>query len=218
MTNKDFLDFVIESKKLSHDLTLVNIVNQYFRLTIEQIEKVLDFNYMTKTFSILCPANTYAVSLDTALGLTKVKYVKSLFNIENEIELLGDKDVTPYSIIYQVNHTTDYCIPKRFIYDINSNSIMFPCKAQTDLNYVVSLYGYTYGIDTMFNDTYTHPLIDSHKDLVYNYLSLYIDKYYLPDTTSVDDKQAQVMTLVENLREGQKQFTKTKIKIDYPRF
>jgi hypothetical protein len=53
---------------------------------------------------------------------------------------------------------------------------------------------------------------------VYNYLSLYIDKYYLPDTTSVDDKQTQVITLVENLREGQKQFTKTKIKIDYPRF
>jgi hypothetical protein len=158
------------------------------------------------------------VSLDTALGFTKVKYVKSLFNIENEIELLGDKDVTPYSIIYQTNHITDYCIPKRFIYDMNSNSIMFPCKAQTDLNYVVSLYGYTYGIDSMFDDNYTHPLIDSNKDLVYNYLSLYIDKYYLPDTTSVDDKQAQVMTLVENLREGQKQFTKTKIKIDYPRF
>lgn len=172
MTNQDFLNIILDDKKVQYDENLLNnVLYNYFMLSIQDVETDIDFNYM------LSYAEFNETEYPILLGdFTSIKYVKSV--IFNDIELVRvDVDEIfrgkpGYPSAFSTLHSS--------ILNNNQNklAIVFDKTPTTPFIARVVFYRFTFNDTTLTDKTASHPLLSVAKDLLYFKLASYIDRYY----------------------------------------
>jgi hypothetical protein len=209
MTNQDFIEFVIRDKKVPYDDTLLTQLWNYLKVAIQDLETRIDFEYCHRTtlFTVL-KGNNYINFTDN------VKYIKSVYDKNNKQELYGDKDTKSFFLLYNPDEVG---YPNRYFYDANDKRLYFSCSLVANNDYVVDYYIYTYNDSNLTSPTATHPLLNENFELLNITMGLLIERYYTADI-NLEAKLKEYLELNERAKQERRQYTKTLIRIDFPRY
>lgn len=205
MTNQEFIEFVVRDKKVPYDNNLLSsVLHQYFKSSVELLEKQIDFNYMERTTLFTLLKDSYEVPLTD-----NVKKVVSLYDKTHMFELYGDDDV---SVFYKL-FSDKPAIPKKFV--VSNNKILFPTPLKENTDFVIRYYAFTYNTE-LTNLNNSHPLINENFQLLLSTLGVLIDRYYSP--TSQDAEFHKVLKNVERDTQQQKRRIVSTVRFDIERY
>jgi hypothetical protein len=209
MNNQEFIEFVIRDKKVPYDDTLLTQLWTYFRVAIQDLETRIDFSYNKRAtlFSVL--KDNYFIPLTD-----NIKYIKSIFDKRNKKELYGDKDTKSFFLMFDASFKG---YPNRFYYDALDKKLYFACSLIDNCEYVVDYYIYTYNDETLISPTATHPLLNENFELLNITIGLLIERYYSADF-NLDAKLKEYLEANERARQSMREYVKTLIRIDNPRY
>jgi hypothetical protein len=209
MTNQDFINFVIRDKKVPYDDTLLSQIWDYFKIAIQDLETRIDFAYAHRTtlFSVL--KDNYFISIPD-----NVKYIKSVFNKTKKTELYGDKDTKAFFLMFDASLKS---YPNRYYYDANDRRLYFSCSLIDNCDFIVDYYVFTYDNPTLIDPNTSHPLLKENFELLNLTMGLLIERYYSADI-NIETKLKEYMEANERARQERREYSKTLIRIDNPRY
>ncbi len=209
MTNQEFIDFVIRDKKVPYDDTMLTQIWNYFKIAIQDLETRIDFAYNHKTtlFSVLKGNHFIAIP-------DNVKYIKTVFDKKHKQELVGDKDTKAFYLMFD---TTAKGYPNRYYYDATDKKLFFSCSLIDNNDYIIDYYVYTYNDNILTSPTATHPLLNENFELLNLTIGLLIERFYSADF-NIEAKLKEYMEVNERARQERREYSKTLIRIDNPRY
>jgi hypothetical protein len=209
MTNQDFINFVIRDKKVPYDDTLLSQLWSYFTIAIQDLETRIDFEYNHKTTLLtVLKGNNYINFTDN------VKYIKTVYDKTNKQELYGDKDTKAFFLMYNPNEVG---YPNRYFYDANDKKLYFSCSLISNNDYIVDYFVYTYDNPNLTSPTATHPLLNENFELLNITMGLLIERFYSADI-NLEAKLKEYFEVNERARQERREYSKTLIRIDNPRY
>lgn len=209
MTNQEFIDFVIRDKKVSYDDALLSQIWQYFKVAVQDLETRIDFayNHRTVLFSVL--TGNHFINF-----YENVKYIKSVYDKTRKFELYGDKDTKSFFLLFDA---TVSGVPERYYYDANDRRLYFSCSLSDNTEYVVDYYVYSYDNDILFAPDNTHPILKENLELLNTAMGVLIERYYTADI-NLEDRLKEYLEANERARQEKRKYSKTTIRIDFPRY
>jgi hypothetical protein len=240
MTNQEFIDFVIRDKKVPYDDTLLTQIWNYFKIAIQDLETRIDFEYNHKITLFTVLKNNFYINIPE-----NVKYIKSVYDKTNKQELYGDKDTKAFFLIFNPeavglscektywagkfnswidcnswvwgkhNLCTGY--PDRYYYDAVDKRLYFSCSLINGNDYVIDYFIYTYNDTTLTSPTATHPLLNENFELLNLTMGLLIERFYSADF-NLEAKLKEYLEVNERARQERREYSKTLIRIDNPRY
>jgi hypothetical protein len=209
MTNQDFIDFVIRDKKVPYDDTLLSQIWNYFTIAIQDLETRIDFAYAHRTTLFTVLKDNYYIDITD-----NVKYIKSVFDKIRKTELYGDKDTKAFFLMFDASLKS---YPTRYYYDAIDKRLYFSCSLVDNCDYIVDYYVYTYDNTTLTDPNATHPLLKENFELLNLTMGLLIERYYSADI-NLGAKLKEYMEVNERARQERREYSKTLIRIDNPRY
>jgi hypothetical protein len=209
MTNKEFIDFVIRDKKVPYDDTLLTQIWDYFKIAIQDLETRIDFAYNHKTtlFTVLKDNNFINIT-------DNIKYIKSVFDKTRKKEIYGDKDTKAFFLMFNPD-VKGY--PERYYYDAKDKKLYFSCSLVDNNDYIIDYYVYTYNDATLTSPTASHPLLNENFELLNLTMGLLIERFYSADL-NIEAKLKEYFEVNERARQERREYSKTLIRIDNPRY
>jgi hypothetical protein len=243
MTNQEFIDFVIRDKKVPYDDTLLTQIWDYFKIAIQDLETRIDFAYNHKTTLFTVLKNNYYITIPE-----NVKYIKTVYDKTQKQELYGDKDTKAfYLMMLDINTLTSPCentewvykfnnwrecetweclncedksrkgYPNRYYYDAIDKKLYFSCPLIDNNDYIVDYYVYTYNDTTLTSPISSHPLLAENFELLNLTMGLLIERFYSADF-NIEAKLKEYLEVNERARQERREYSKTLIRIDNPRY
>jgi hypothetical protein len=209
MTNQDFINFVIRDKKVPYDDTLLSQLWDYFKIAIQDLETRIDFAYAHRTTLFTVLKDNYYINIPD-----NVKYIKSVFDKTRKQELYGDKDTKAFFLMFDTNFK-DY--PTRYYYDAIDRKLYFSCSLVDNCDFIVDYYVFTYDNQALTDPNITHPLLKENFELLNLTMGLLIERYYSADF-NIEAKLKEYMEANERARQERREYSKTLIRIDNPRY
>ena len=207
MTNLEFLQFVIEDRKIPYDTQLVNLLHNYFKFTIEELEKQENFNYMRRDTYATLLANNYYINFTE-----DIKSFQEVIDKKRGWRLIGDEE-TKVLYLYRADKVGT---PTRYFYSSADRRLYFNCKVAEPTDYIISYYVFTYNTP-LVNLNATHPLLEENKALLLHSLSVWVERFYTMDL-NYEAQRANYYKTLERSVQLKKRFTKTLIKFNFPRY
>jgi hypothetical protein len=209
MTNQEFIDFVVRDKKVPYDDTLLTQLWTYFKVAIQDLETRIDFEYNHKTtlFSVL--KDNYFITIPD-----NIKYIKTVYDKKQKAELYGDRDTKAFFLMFDSNEKG---YPNRYYYDSVDKRLYFSCSLIDNNEYIIDYYVYTYGDDTQTSPTASHPLLTENFELLNLTMGLLIERFYTADF-NIEAKLKEYLEVNERARQERREYSKTLIRIDNPRY
>jgi hypothetical protein len=209
MTNQEFIDFVIRDKKVPYDDTLLTQIWNYFKIAIQDLETRIDFAYNHKTTLFTVLKDNYFILIPD-----NVKYIKTVYDKTQKQELYGDKDTKAFFLMFDA---TAKGYPNRYYYDATDKKLYFSCSLIDNNDYIIDYYVYTYSDDTLTSPTASHPLLTENFELLNLTIGLLIERFYSADL-NIEAKLKEYMEVNERARQERREYSKTLIRIDNPRY
>jgi lipopolysaccharide export LptBFGC system permease protein LptF len=209
MTNQEFIDFVIRDKKVPYDDTLLTQIWNYFKIAIQDLETRIDFAYNHKTTLFTVLKDNYYISISD-----DIKYIKTIYDKTNQQELYGDKDTKAFFLMFNSNEKG---YPDRYYYDAVDKRLYFSCSLINGNDYVIDYFIYTYNDTTLTSPTATHPLLNENFELLNLTMGLLIERFYSADF-NLEAKLKEYLEVNERARQERREYSKTLIRIDNPRY
>jgi hypothetical protein len=209
MTNQDFINFVVRDKKVPYDDTLLNQLWTYFTIAIQDLETRIDFEYCRKTTLLTVLKDNNYINIPD-----NVKYIKTIYDKSNQQELFGDKDTKSFFLMFNSNEKG---YPNRYYFDSVDKKLYFSCSLINNNDYILDYFIYTYDNPTLTSPTATHPLLNENFELINLTMGLLIERYYSADL-NLDAKLKEYFEVNERARQERREYSKTLIRIDNPRY
>ena len=207
MTNQEFLQLVIEDRKIPYNDQLLTLLHHYFKMTIEDLEKKTNFNYMRVDTYITLLANQYSIRFTE-----DIKQFNDVIDKQKGAKLVGDDDTKAY-YLYNPDRIG---IPSRFFYSSKDKTLYFDCKVDKPKDYILSYYVFTYKTN-LVELANTHPLIEENKALILHGMSFWIERYF--DTNLSTEMQLKTFQeALERSTQMLKRYKKSNIKVYFRRY
>jgi len=207
MTNRDFILFVIEDRKVPYNDQILNLADAYFKLVIEDLEKKNNFNYMRREALATLLADNYYIPFTE-----HIKQFREVIDKQRGFKLLGDED-TKALYMYDPDKRA---VPSRYYYSPSDQKLYFDCAVAENTDYILSYYVFTYNTN-LVNPDQTHPLINENKTLLLHALSYWIERYFTEDLT-FEAQRKEFTEALERSSQLMQRYTKTRVKFDFRRY
>jgi len=209
MTNQEFIEFVIRDKKVPYDDTLLAQIWNYFKIAIQDLETRIDFTYNRKTTILTAlKGNNFIVIPDN------VKYIVSVYDKKRKYELYGDRDIKSFYLLFDTSTTGN---PDTYFFDAVDKKLYFSRTLADNNDYIIDYYVYTYNDTTLTSPTATHPLLNENFGLLNLTMAMLIERFYSADF-NLEAKLKEYLEANERARQERREYSKTLIKFDIPRY
>jgi len=209
MTNQEFIEFVIRDKKVPYDDTLLAQIWQYFKIAIQDLETRIDFTYNHKTTILTALKGNNFIDIPD-----NVKYINSVYDKKRKYELYGDGDVKSFYLMFDI---TTEGHPDTYFYDAVDKKLYFSSPLADNKDYIIDYYVYTYDDNTLISPTATHPLLQENFELLNLTMAMLIERFYSADF-NLEAKLKEYLEANERARQERREFSKSLIKFDIPRY